>query len=257
MRAILLAFSCCILLICSQALAVERVTIYGDDGYAPYSYLENGQVRGIYVDILQQAFRMMPDYDVTITLVPWKRGLRLIESGRAFALFPPYHQPVLRPWMAPYSEPILEEAVVIMCHEDVMAHTRPYWPDDYKGLLVGFNEGFAVGRNAGREGVIRAEEAASNEINVLKLINRRIDCYVNDRLAIHFALHALKGDRRFKGGMKFIEGPVLSREFGYLGFSSAGAFPFRNDFIMQFNTIIRKMKAKGAIADIVRKYMQQ
>ena len=42
--------------------APQTVILYGDDDYAPYSYVENGAFKGMYIDILRQAASRMPGY---------------------------------------------------------------------------------------------------------------------------------------------------------------------------------------------------
>lgn len=84
-------FSCTILriLLISIVIGVLPITtyaevsvkIYGDDSYAPYSFLENGKVTGIYSVVLQKIFEQMPGYTVDLAALPWKRGLRLVENG--------------------------------------------------------------------------------------------------------------------------------------------------------------------------------
>ena len=69
-----------ILLISAPTLAKQEVLVYGDINYPPYSFEEDGKPKGIYVDILKAAFAHMPDYDVTIKMIPWKRGLEYIRK---------------------------------------------------------------------------------------------------------------------------------------------------------------------------------
>ena len=88
---------------------VIEVTVYADADYPPYSYQEGGKARGIYADIMQKAFSRMSGYRVTIVPVPFKRGLAYLESGKGFALYPPYYWPAERPYIKTYSVPILEE----------------------------------------------------------------------------------------------------------------------------------------------------
>ena len=52
------------LVLCSNAVfAAEKVVVYGDDSYPPYTYLDatTKKPMGIYVEILQAAFAKMPD----------------------------------------------------------------------------------------------------------------------------------------------------------------------------------------------------
>ena len=54
-----------------------------------------------------------------------------------------------------------------------------------------------------------------------------------------------------------VEGAVVSREYGYLGFGAADEkrFPFRNDFLREFNDAIRALRGSGEIAKIVEAFL--
>ena len=255
---------------CAAALCLAAepapipVTIYADAGYPPYSFVEAGEAAGIYTRIMRQAFARMPKYQVTIEPVPWKRGLAFIESGRGLAIYPPYYRPQERPWMRPYSEPVLEETLVVMCRDEVLAQPRPVWPDDYFGLVVGSNSGYlGVGdkfRAAVTRGKVAYEEAGTSQQNIMKLLAGRIDCYVNDRLSILWEYNRL----RLRGGLAndhsgaLREGTVISSEHGFLGFTATdgGRFSFKEQFLAEFNAVIRKMRSSGEITAIVDDFLK-
>ena len=69
-------------------------------------------------------FSRIEGYNVSIKMLPWKRSLRKIEAGKELAVFPPYYWPKKRPYIAPYSEPLLLEQVVAICHENVLKGGR-------------------------------------------------------------------------------------------------------------------------------------
>ena len=121
----------------AQAQTPINVTVLCYASYPPYSYAENGAAKGLYSEILRAAFARMPGYRVSIRPVPWPRGLAALEKGTAFALFPPYHRPVERPWMD-YSRPILEESVVAFVRSG-LAQQRAIadFPGAYAGLRIG------------------------------------------------------------------------------------------------------------------------
>lgn len=100
-----------------------KVDIYADDSYPPYSYSENGKLKGIYTDILKKVFSKMSKYKITINPIAWKLGLSYIESGKGFALSPPYHRTKERPYIWPYSIPILDERIIVVCRANVLART--------------------------------------------------------------------------------------------------------------------------------------
>ncbi|WP_375781617.1 transporter substrate-binding domain-containing protein, partial [Aeromonas enteropelogenes] len=138
---------CCLLMgVCLLAQAKTRVEILADASYPPYSWQEGEEVRGIYADIVRQVTASMEEYEVVIKPVPWRRGLSMIEQGAAFAIFPPYYMPDSRPWIWPYSQPMLDEELVVMCSEGLAVNTvQARFPDDYQGLRFGINAGFAIG----------------------------------------------------------------------------------------------------------------
>ncbi|BCS99040.1 ABC transporter substrate-binding protein [Desulfoluna limicola] len=240
---------------------VTEVSVYCDDNYPPYSYEVDGQARGVYTAILNTAFSRMEGYRVTIVPIPWKRGLHYIKSGEGFAIFPPYYRPETRPYMWPYSDPILREELVVFCRQDVLtAAPRKKWPDDFFGLTLGQNAGFLTGGEAFDEAVkkgdITIDEAMSNRINILKLGIRRVDCYINARLSIAWELNRLKKEGLYDEGGKhdvLKEALVISSEWGYLGFTRMdfGRFYFKEDFIAKFNTVIHAMHASGELQSII------
>ena len=59
--------------------------------------------------------------------------------------------------MTPYSEPVLEETVVVVCRDQVLKKSRPLWPDDYAGLVIGSNSGFQVVGEAFRMAVVQGK----------------------------------------------------------------------------------------------------
>jgi polar amino acid transport system substrate-binding protein len=199
-------------------------------------------------------------YTVTIKPTPWKRGLKELEDGTAFALFPPYYHPEKRPFIKPYSKPILTESVVCFCNKSAMANPRPKWPEDYFGLTIGKNAGFEIGgdafNNAAKEGKIKVVEGKSNESNLLMMAKGRADCYVNDRLSILTELSrleksgAITADER----VNYVEAVLINEEKGFLGFTDRdqGKFTFKDDFVKKLDQILDEMQKNGEIDKIVQ-----
>ncbi|NRD75246.1 transporter substrate-binding domain-containing protein [Shewanella sp. VB17] len=243
-----------------------EVTIYADDSYPPYSYNENGKQKGIYTKIINKALSRMKGYRVNIDAIPWKRALSYIEKGKAFAIYPPYHRTEERPYMWPYSIPILDERVIVVCQASVFSDSmRPIWPDDYYGLVIGLNSGFALGGDtfwqAVKDKKITTIEANGNENNILMLGIGRTDCYMNDRISILWELKRLKKSGKYDEGGKhaeLIEGATISIEQGFLAFSAKNStnHPYMNDFIFQFNTQIYAMRKSGELQRIIHDFIK-
>jgi polar amino acid transport system substrate-binding protein len=242
------------------------VTIYGDAGYPPYSYAEQGKPAGLYYEIVKVAVARMQGYKVEIKPIPWKRGMAMLESGTAFALYPPYLNTKDEPFTWPYSLPLYEEHVVAFCRKDVVGKKKAMeWPKDFFGLRIGNNAGFIVGGvafdQAVKEGKITLEEAQDNRANLIKLGLKRLDCYINDRQAILWTKQTLEREGAYDEGGKhaqLVEAAVIGVEQGFLGYTDRdkGKFAFKTDFARKFDTVIYQMKRQGEIERIAQKYFK-
>ena len=230
--------------------AKQKVLIYGDKSYPPYSFQEGSQAKGIYVEVLQAAFSKMPDYEVTIKQVPWKKGIAAVKKGKAVGLFPPYFSEKRTSWML-YSEPILQEKTVVFGKaENLAGKTR--WPEDFAGAKIGLNRGFAPELLGGNKfeamiasGKIHKEEADGNKQNLKKLNAGRIDFYLSDQFIDTHAFPAIK------------KGVVANTNYGYVGFTKkTDTYTFIPDFKRQFDKILQEMKESGEIERIIKKYIK-
>jgi polar amino acid transport system substrate-binding protein len=240
------------------ATATEKIVLYGDEDYAPYSYVEAGHFKGMYVEILSEAAKMLAsDYSVELQPIPWKRGLAELASGRSFALFPPGFKKE-RDYIQPYSIPIYRETVVLFCNDKTLKTPRENFPDDFSGLTIGINAGFLLsGRliEAANRGVVKLEPAKGNEANIEKLALNRIDCYASDRAAARFSVKRLPG---YFSTVNFQlrEAVELSGEDTFIGFSVNNNPPYKADFISKMNAVLEHMKNNGDIARIEKNYLQ-
>ena len=262
------ALGLCSAISLAAVAAPQPVVIYGDDGYPPYSYVEHGKLTGIYTDIVQQALQSMPQYQAQLRAVPWKRGVLMLQTGEAFALYPPYAVPGERPTVS-YSVPFMTEQVAVFCNSDIVAsRTLARWPGDYLGLRIGLNDGSYVGdagyKAAVKAGTLVVEAAKGTRTNMLKLMRGRIDCYINDRLAVQWELQRIRKEGLLAPSMLAIkETAQLASQQVYLGFSQGAvrpgqsdAFPYRDDFVTRFNAAIVQMQRSGAIRRIVERALQ-
>lgn len=247
----------------NTAVASIAVVIKGDDNYPPYSFFEDGRMRGIYTDIIQAIAPHMPGYTIETKAIPWKRGLLELAQGELFALYPPYHRPNERPYMD-YSEPLFREQLFIYCNDSVESNSplAPF-PETYFGLNVGINLGFLSSptlHQANKHGKLRLVATGSTNRNLMLLLSYRIDCYVNDQNAILYSYQRIKHDHRQllnAGEFPAIHpGPMLSEEFGYLGVSKHQEhYPYARDFVKKFNRALLRIQASGEVDQIFRRYV--
>ena len=245
-----------------QAEEEIHVTVYGDAHYAPFSWQQSGSLVGIYPAILRRAFNRMEGYNIEIVPIPWNRGLRYLEYGKAFALFPPYFYPKIRPYIS-YSVPILPEQTGVLCHKDFFDKPRERWPEDYYGALIGRSVGYVIGgknfQQAIQHGKIKIIEIQDSHHNLILMVgNGHIDCYLDEIHVLEYELKQLKDIWEYKKlAENIIFGPIVYSQMVYLGFTKTNLqmYPYKDDFVNQFNRIITEMQKSGEVEQIVQEYL--
>jgi polar amino acid transport system substrate-binding protein len=148
---ILLTFS-----VSSQAKVLQILTMEN----APYSFTQNGKVKGIGVELVKEAFRRM-DQPVQVSIAPWARAMEQIRNGTVDGLFNVYRTPE-RELFADYSELLQDETVVLF--------VRKNSPIEFRGDLAELSQhkfaairGYSYGRTFDKA-------VADNVINNIELM---------------------------------------------------------------------------------------
>ena len=220
------------------------------DNYPPLM-TPDGAILGAILD--EANTRLGDDMSIEIESVPWARAVSLVENGRAQALVGTYYRPSVRPWIDPYSIPLMQEHVSIFCRKGT-AQSDWNYPEDYAGLTFGYLIGsYAAGKEFAAmvdSGEIRIEKAATIKTNLRKLAAGRIDCFVEGRLPIQLEMSAL-------GSLNGIEmiGDVKV-ENSFVGFSKDWADSVEGrQFIKVFNTAIESMRKDGTTDRIIASFV--
>ncbi|MCY4334019.1 MAG: transporter substrate-binding domain-containing protein [Litoreibacter sp.] len=232
--------------IATSAQADISVTFALADNYAPLMSSDGG-IAGDIIDEVNE--RLNGEYKIEVESVPWARAVKLVESGRAQGLVGTYYRPEVRPWINPYSEPLLQDPVSVFCREGVGDPSWDY-PNDFAGLVFGYLIGSYAGGSdfdAMRDaGAITVEESSSLSVNLRKLKAGRIDCFVEGRFAILSEIAGIGGIE----GLEIIND--VSKEDFYVGFESEWASsPSAADFISAFNATIQEMHKDGTIDQLL------
>jgi len=236
---------------CVSGAKAEQVLLVQDNSYPPYMTVRGDLPEGIYAAILREAKRRMRSAELFLEAVPWTRATVLVENGRAQGLVGTYYKPDARPWIRHWSVPLYQEEVSVFCRDGV-AKADWIYPDDFKGLLFGNIAGYkAPGPRFFEmvsQGLIKLEEAQTNEQNLSKLALGRIDCYVVERLATEILIRKNK----FKNvGIV----ATASMEPAYIGYSDKWTGPEADAFIRSMDQALESMKKDGTIDGIVASFI--
>ncbi|MFZ6642987.1 substrate-binding periplasmic protein [Undibacterium sp. TC4M20W] len=75
--------------------------------YPPYEYVEQGEVKGIAVDIVKEAFRLM-GHQVSINIYPMRRSLEMVKNGEADGIFTVFKTPEREKYIIYSNEAVLQ-----------------------------------------------------------------------------------------------------------------------------------------------------
>ena len=260
----------------SVAYSAQEVKICTYDILPPFAYREtNGELTGVYIEIVKKAISRMPDYTVSFIVLPWARAKKEIEKGKAFAIVPPYFHAhdwlteaePKRPYIWPYSLPLFTQYDVVICNEKALTAPRTEFPDDYRGLK------FVMFRGDGRAGekFVQMVEEKKIDLYLLKnvkhtipfLLQERADCTIASRVPFAWYVKHMKETGEYQKndatGVILKEAAIISSNEGYLGYTDIDDeknYPFKKDFSIKFDIEIYKMKKNGEIQEIVNKFVK-
>lgn len=233
----------------TNALQTQKIRIITDDDYPPYSYVEKGRLKGLYIDLMKRvSHELGPTLDIKLIPVPWKRALKEIELGTEFAILPPYRHVESRPFISHYSKSIGIEEIVVFCHNSIDLNDYFNIANEVSTpLRLGINSGYLIlnfkYQIAVKNGRIMLEENKSTLHNIEKLLMGRIDCYINDRKSITKAFEMSEIANPNTDTSQFSVTEIISSHSAHVGFSRAYLTnnPSKIELINKINDAITKV----------------
>lgn len=245
-----------------NAQEIQQVTILADENYPPYTYVENGEMKGIYVDIVSESAKLISAmYKVEIVGVPWKRGLETIKAGQALAILPPYKHVEKRRYIWPYSLPLMTENVVAFCHKniDIFNYIRNPSKKIITPLNIGINTDYLILNKELEQATllnnIILRENKSTSSNIMKLYFGRIDCYVNDKLSTLWELSKISKDRNVSFE-NIKEALFVIPQTAHIGYTNNDShnFTFKNDFVFKMDKALSELMSSNKYQEIISRY---
>lgn len=229
---------------------IESADLYliGEEGYAPISYIENGEVVGISPDIIREAFRRM-NMTVKLELAPWERCKQMVFEGYADGFFSPY-MTVEREKNYQYAyEPLMIEKNVFVVKAD---STITFNGDitSLKDYTIGTLIGYATLEEYIKEGVLTKIDYSAETSEALKKLladGRGVDLYVNTNYIIWYNAKVLG----VADQLRELETPLVENP-SYLAFTRVRDM---SDIARRFEETLKAMKDDGTYERILEKYI--
>ena len=228
----------------TNSTALELVTLQ----YPPYEYLQNGEVKGVAVDIVREVFKRIKR-PITITLYSWDQSLAMIQKGEADAIFTIFKTPE-REAYADYSHEVLMTQVVSLF---IKSDSNIVFDGDVSKLrncTFGVVHKISYGSifdQAVKNGVIRnIETSETGEENMKKLLQGHVDILVSNRYG---ALDIVKKMNNVDQ-VKELK-PAIQSVPSYIAFSKKRGLTSLRD---EYDMILRKIKDDGIYERIISSY---
>jgi len=229
------------------ARAADIAILSGDDS-PPKMYLQDGQKRGILVEILEYAGRQMPHDTLHVDLYPWARAYMQSSAGQGGIIGLSWTP--RRDELFDYSTPVFVDEVVIVVRK---GHAFPYRTlEDLRGKTVGMLRGASFGEafdQARADGVFTIEDDGGAHNRLSKLVAGRIDCALFNvgKAGFEETLRLQKIPRALRTTLAVLPVP-LRRDPNYLAFPKSMQM---EGWLMDFNRVIRQGYARGDIQKII------
>lgn len=223
-----------------SACAQDKLLVNVDAENAPFMYVKDGKVEGIYPAVIVAAFARMK-IPVEVSGKPWKRTLSEIDEGKAGVAGIYKNDERLKKY--DYSEPIMNENIAVYYNK---SKPIPYSKvADLHGKKIGvirgwiYSDGFDKAKQAGQ---LTVDEVNGDTQNFEKLNAGRLDA----ALAIEQSGAALIKSGKYPN----VEGAktFLDTNQGHLAFNKSAK---QADTISKFNQVVADMKKDGSLDKIV------
>ena len=233
----------------SECSEIEKLDL-GDSPWPPYTLGQVGRKPdgGLGIDLVREIYKRL-DVRVNIELYPWKRVLKMAETGLIDGPTLLMKNPEREKYLV-YTIPVFEGREVLFYSKN---HLKNFSWDDFKdlspytiGLINGYTYGDEFLKAAAQLG-LKIEYAVTAEVNFQKLHAGRIDLVLEDPLVAGAIVR--KNDEWAKI-ITFADKPVTIYPY-YMALSRKSS---ARVLIPKLNLIIEQMRADGSIDHIFGYY---
>lgn len=216
--------------------------------WPPYEYAEDGEVKGIAVEIVREIFDRL-DTPIEIQLNPWARSLKMVRRGRADAIFTAYRTPEREKFLTYCDEVLAMQRVGLFARADADIS----YDGDMQSLRdmkvavvrdVSYGRKFDTMADSGGFAEVRVVNNAHATVRLLK--RGDVDIVPGNVGVVRTAL----AETGLKDEVKLLR-PLLSEVPSYIAFSKKAGEDHRCTAVSR---TLRAMRKDGTIQDIYELY---
>lgn len=224
----------------------EEILITGNAYRAPKIWLEDGQAKGILVDILHHIGKKV-GVDFEIKLYVWKRAYYLAETGESGIVGISMTTERLK--IFDYSDPIYYDEVVLVVKRGNEFKFDKFEDLKYKRISVVSGGSFGYEYEEAKKYFIIVDHH-DNMSRLRKLLSGRVDAAIFSPGEASLNMEIKNAGNLSRDQFSILEKP-LTFDPNYLAFSKELN---KAEFIKKFNHALKEAYEKGEIQEIVSKY---
>lgn len=177
----------------------EKSVVISTANWEPYEFEENGEIKGISVDIVTEAFKRM-GYKVTKKALPFSRALEMFKAGEIDMI------PDIKVTDERLKTGIFSKEAILTTHTSLFVKSDSNIKFsgnvlDLKSYKIGIVRDYTYGEefdNAVKNKVLKVEAVDDMLQNINKVLDNRLDICVENKLVLLAALKATNNQNKLK-----------------------------------------------------------
>lgn len=243
-----------LLLISTATLNAKNIIIVTED-YPPFEYFENNEIKGINVDIVNEAFKRMGN-TIEVKFIPWQRALFYTKYGQADAILDASYQEKRAKYLYyPKEETYAEKWYCFKIKGGKVSLNKDL--SNIGNITVGIIAGYTYGgeiQNALDKKLFKKIITLKDEENLIKnLLDKKYDMFIGSKSSIALLAKKMGYSNKIevvKATNSNVE-HIISIDKTYLAFSKKTT---SEKFVKKFSDVISRMKKDGSINIIINRY---
>lgn len=248
----------CFFALCSSAALADDIpeVIFATTlHYPPYEYRENGEPKGLAVDIAKEALTRVGVKQIDFRFFPWKRAVYVTEHGERDLLFNAGKNAPRQKWGYYVDSVLIQQSYVLFKRKSDQFEVQPDF-SNVKDKDISVRAGYLYGSGHFRQALDsekfhKVELADSTEQSVKQLLNDRVDMFVGDLLPVMYYIQEQELEDQIDIVLYNGERMEVLSWSTYLLFSKLRVTP---SFVEKVRLTMEQMKADGTFAAIESKY---
>jgi polar amino acid transport system substrate-binding protein len=225
--------------------------------YPPYEYQENGQAKGIAVEVIREAMHRVGNYEVKFTFYPWKRAVYMVQNGLSDILFNAGKNQARQEWGYYVDSVLIQQSYVLFKRRSDDFSVEPDF-NNVQDKSIAVRRAYLYGSGDFRlaldsQKFMNILYSDSTKQSVDLLLHNRVDMFVGDLLPVLYYINKQglndKIDIVGHDGemMEVLSWPT------YILFSKQRTTP---EFVNKVKDAMDSMKQDGSFQKIIDSYKQ-